>query len=152
MPTLLLPSMPLLMLPYSDSPFFCSSVRTKCSLYSHKLLLFHNILVSSELKRLVILHIDACFNLTLDLDFSFVYFILFLVGKERNFFFVLLFSSDSARSISAAPEDEWNRLLIDGMTVGKGEVSLDELYAVIKKRIERTLIRTVSLLFLSSRP
>ncbi|KAI4367263.1 hypothetical protein MLD38_023021 [Melastoma candidum] len=41
-----------------------------------------------------------------------------------------------------APEEEWNRLLIEGMTVGKGEVSPEELYAVIKKRIERTLIRT----------
>ncbi|KAK4804282.1 hypothetical protein SAY86_004099 [Trapa natans] len=45
-------------------------------------------------------------------------------------------------SIILAPEDEWNKMLIDGMTVGKGEVSPDELYAVIKKRIERTLIRT----------
>ncbi|PKI59465.1 hypothetical protein CRG98_020096 [Punica granatum] len=44
--------------------------------------------------------------------------------------------------IIKAPEDDWNKLLIDGMTVGKGEVSPDELYAVIKKRIERTLIRT----------
>ncbi|XP_031271722.1 uncharacterized protein LOC116130107 isoform X2 [Pistacia vera] len=41
-----------------------------------------------------------------------------------------------------APEEEWNKLLIDGLTVGKGEVSPEEFYAVIKKRIERTLIRT----------
>ncbi|XP_021889310.1 uncharacterized protein LOC110808207 isoform X5 [Carica papaya] len=41
-----------------------------------------------------------------------------------------------------APEEEWNRLLINGMTVAKGEISLEELSAVIKKRIERTLIRT----------
>lgn len=43
----------------------------------------------------------------------------------------------------AAPEEEWNKLLINGMTVGKGEISPEEFYAVIKKRIERTLIRTV---------
>lgn len=46
--------------------------------------------------------------------------------------------------MAAAPEEEWNKLLINGMTVGKGDVSPEELYAVIKKRIERTLIRTVS--------
>ncbi|KAJ0077001.1 hypothetical protein Patl1_36527 [Pistacia atlantica] len=43
---------------------------------------------------------------------------------------------------ASAPEEEWNKLLIDGLTVGKGEVSPEEFYAVIKKRIERTLIRT----------
>lgn len=43
----------------------------------------------------------------------------------------------------AAPEEEWNRLLINGMTVGKGEILPEEFYAVVKKRIERTLIRTV---------
>ncbi|XP_048140909.1 uncharacterized protein LOC115730590 [Rhodamnia argentea] len=41
-----------------------------------------------------------------------------------------------------APEEEWNKLLLDGMTFGKGDVSPEDLYAVIKKRIERTLIRT----------
>lgn len=41
-----------------------------------------------------------------------------------------------------APEEEWNKLLLDGMTIGKGDVSPEDLYAVIKKRIERTLIRT----------
>uniref|UniRef100_A0A7N2N016 Uncharacterized protein n=1 Tax=Quercus lobata TaxID=97700 RepID=A0A7N2N016_QUELO len=41
-----------------------------------------------------------------------------------------------------APEEEWNKLLINGMTVGKGDISPDEFYAVIKKRIKRTLIRT----------
>ncbi|KAJ6927287.1 hypothetical protein NC651_011376 [Populus alba x Populus x berolinensis] len=46
-------------------------------------------------------------------------------------------------TIIKAPEEEWNKLLLNGMTVGKGEISPDELYAVIKKRIERTLIRTV---------
>lgn len=45
---------------------------------------------------------------------------------------------------SAAPEQEWNKLLIDGLAVGKGEISPEDFYAVIKKRIERTLIRTVS--------
>ncbi|XP_073105868.1 uncharacterized protein [Elaeis guineensis] len=41
-----------------------------------------------------------------------------------------------------APEDNWNMLLIKGLSVGKGEVSPEEFYAVIKKRIERILIRT----------
>ncbi|CAN6555239.1 unnamed protein product [Malus baccata var. baccata] len=41
-----------------------------------------------------------------------------------------------------APEEEWNKLLINGLTISKGEVSPQELYAVIKKRVERTLIRT----------
>lgn len=44
--------------------------------------------------------------------------------------------------IIKAPESEWNKLLIDHLTAGKGDISPDELYAVIKKRIERTLIRT----------
>ena len=43
----------------------------------------------------------------------------------------------------AAPEEEWNKLLINGLTIGKGEVLPNELDSVIKKRIERTLIRTV---------
>ncbi|OQU89812.1 uncharacterized protein LOC110432812 isoform X2 [Sorghum bicolor] len=41
-----------------------------------------------------------------------------------------------------APENEWNTVLLDGLTVGKGDVSPDDLYAVINKRIERVLIRT----------
>ncbi|KAJ6766026.1 hypothetical protein OIU79_022074 [Salix purpurea] len=45
-------------------------------------------------------------------------------------------------TIIKAPEKEWNKLLLNGMTVGKGEISPEELDAVIKKRIERTLIRT----------
>ena len=45
--------------------------------------------------------------------------------------------------VCAAPEQEWNKLLIDGLAVGKGEISPEDFYAVIKKRIERTLIRTV---------
>ena len=53
-----------------------------------------------------------------------------------SFLFVLVL-------LAAAPEEGWNKLLIDGLTVGKGEISLEEFYAVIKKRIERTLIRTV---------
>lgn len=45
-------------------------------------------------------------------------------------------------TVIKAPEEEWNKLLINGMTVGKGDVSPEVFYAVIKKRIERTLIRT----------
>ncbi|RWR92262.1 hypothetical protein CKAN_02147200 [Cinnamomum micranthum f. kanehirae] len=45
-------------------------------------------------------------------------------------------------SVIQAPEEDWNRLLLDGLNVGKGDISPEEFYAVIKKRIERTLIRT----------
>ncbi|TVU10147.1 hypothetical protein EJB05_43658, partial [Eragrostis curvula] len=45
-------------------------------------------------------------------------------------------------SIIQASENEWDKVLLDGLTVGKGDVSPDELYAVINKRIERVLIRT----------
>ncbi|RVW36591.1 hypothetical protein CK203_072862 [Vitis vinifera] len=45
-------------------------------------------------------------------------------------------------TVIKAPEEEWNKLLINGMTVGKGDVSPEVFYAAIKKRIERTLIRT----------
>ncbi|CAL5073144.1 unnamed protein product [Urochloa decumbens] len=45
-------------------------------------------------------------------------------------------------SIIQAPETEWNKVLLDGLTVGKGDVSPDDFYAVINKRIERVLIRT----------
>ncbi|KZV52621.1 hypothetical protein F511_07014 [Dorcoceras hygrometricum] len=41
-----------------------------------------------------------------------------------------------------APEAEWNAILIDGLTIGKGDISPEELDGVIKKRVERTLIRT----------
>ncbi|KAK6916618.1 hypothetical protein RJ641_019479 [Dillenia turbinata] len=46
-------------------------------------------------------------------------------------------------SIIKEPEGEWNKMLIKGLTVGNGNIPPDELYSVIKKRIERTLIRTV---------
>lgn len=42
-----------------------------------------------------------------------------------------------------APEEQWNTILIKGLTVGGGDVSPEELYAVVNKRVERTLIRTV---------
>ncbi|CAL5087192.1 unnamed protein product [Urochloa decumbens] len=45
-------------------------------------------------------------------------------------------------SIIQAPETEWNKVLLDGLTVGKGDISPDDFYAVISKRIERVLIRT----------
>ncbi|KAL9252913.1 Coatomer subunit alpha-1-like protein [Drosera capensis] len=41
-----------------------------------------------------------------------------------------------------APEDQWHKLLIEGLNVGTGDVSPNEFDAVIKKRIERTLMRT----------
>lgn len=54
-----------------------------------------------------------------------------------------IFEADGHFMYCAAPEEEWNKLLINGMTVGKGEIQPDEFYAVVRKRIERTLIRTV---------
>lgn len=42
-----------------------------------------------------------------------------------------------------APQHEWNGILINGLTIGAGDVSPEELFAVLKKRMERTLIRTV---------
>lgn len=46
--------------------------------------------------------------------------------------------------VFSAPEEQWNKLFLEGLTIGKGDVTPDELSAVIKKRVERTLIRTVS--------
>lgn len=43
----------------------------------------------------------------------------------------------------AAPEEEWNNIMIKGLTIGAGDVLHEELHAALKKRIERTLIRTV---------
>ncbi|KAJ8423114.1 hypothetical protein Cgig2_027328 [Carnegiea gigantea] len=45
-------------------------------------------------------------------------------------------------SLIKAPESEWNVLLMNGLTVAKGEITPEEFYAVIKKRTERVLIRT----------
>ncbi|KAK7312309.1 hypothetical protein VNO77_36078 [Canavalia gladiata] len=45
-------------------------------------------------------------------------------------------------TIIQAPEQEWNNILINGLTIGAGDISPEELYAVLKKRIERVLIRT----------
>ncbi|KAJ1440960.1 hypothetical protein SESBI_01637 [Sesbania bispinosa] len=45
-------------------------------------------------------------------------------------------------TIIQAPEEQWNNILIKGLTIGAGDISPEELYAVVKKRIERTLIRT----------
>ncbi|KAA8546022.1 hypothetical protein F0562_020527 [Nyssa sinensis] len=54
----------------------------------------------------------------------------------------VLKAEEFLETIIKAPEEEWSKLLINGMTVGKGEISPEEFYGVIKKRIERTLIRT----------
>ncbi|KAL9231675.1 hypothetical protein vseg_006870 [Gypsophila vaccaria] len=45
-------------------------------------------------------------------------------------------------TIISAPENEWNTLLINGLTIAKGDILPEEFYSVIKKRIERVLIRT----------
>jgi hypothetical protein len=34
---------------------------------------------------------------------------------------------------AAAPEEKWNKILLNGMTVGKGGISPEEHYAVIKE-------------------
>ncbi|KAK2978270.1 hypothetical protein RJ640_017121, partial [Escallonia rubra] len=54
----------------------------------------------------------------------------------------VLVAEQFLETIIKAPEEEWNKLLMNGMTLGKGEIPPEDLYAVIKKRIERTLIRT----------
>lgn len=41
-----------------------------------------------------------------------------------------------------APETEWNKRLLNGLTIGKGDITPEDLYAVTKKRMERVLIRT----------
>lgn len=46
---------------------------------------------------------------------------------------------------TSAPETEWNKLLLNGLAIGKGDISPEDLYSVVKKRIERVLIRTVSI-------
>ncbi|PPE02727.1 hypothetical protein GOBAR_DD00286 [Gossypium barbadense] len=62
-----------------------------------------------------------------------------VLSKRRN---KVLKAEQFLETVIKAPEQEWNKLLIDGLAVGKGEVSAEDFYAVIKKRIERTLIRT----------
>ncbi|KAL9370795.1 hypothetical protein Peur_035935 [Populus x canadensis] len=37
-------------------------------------------------------------------------------------------------TIIKAPEEKWNKILLNGMTVGKGGISPEEHYAVIKER------------------
>ncbi|KAF6160531.1 hypothetical protein GIB67_019471 [Kingdonia uniflora] len=54
----------------------------------------------------------------------------------------ILKSEEFLENIIKAPEEEWNRLLLNGLTVGKGDISPEDFYTVVKKRIERTLIRT----------
>ncbi|KAH9626125.1 hypothetical protein KSS87_016025 [Heliosperma pusillum] len=54
----------------------------------------------------------------------------------------ILKSEQLLESIISAPENEWNTLLINGLTIAKGEVTPEEFNSVIKKRIERVLIRT----------
>ncbi|RLN36494.1 hypothetical protein C2845_PM03G04170 [Panicum miliaceum] len=49
---------------------------------------------------------------------------------------VLILISDKERWSNAAPENEWSRALLHGLTVGKRDVSPDELYAVLNKRTE----------------
>ncbi|XP_071716845.1 uncharacterized protein [Rutidosis leptorrhynchoides] len=57
-------------------------------------------------------------------------------GKE------VLQAEQFLEEIIKAPESEWNNVLINHLSCGKGNITPDELYTVIKKRRERTLIRT----------
>ncbi|XP_050366551.1 uncharacterized protein LOC126785021 isoform X3 [Argentina anserina] len=54
----------------------------------------------------------------------------------------ILKAEEFLETIIKAPEEEWNKLLLNGLSIGKGDIPPPDLYAVIKKRIERTLIRT----------
>lgn len=54
----------------------------------------------------------------------------------------ILLAEKFLETIIEAPEENWNKMLIEGLSIGKGEISPDEFYSVIKKRIERILIRT----------
>ncbi|KAK8916868.1 hypothetical protein KSP39_PZI022520 [Platanthera zijinensis] len=54
----------------------------------------------------------------------------------------VLIAEKFLESIIGAPEESWDKLLVEGLTIGKGEILPEDLYAVIKKRIERVLIRT----------
>jgi hypothetical protein len=56
---------------------------------------------------------------------------------------LLAIKSEQYILCNAALENDWNKVLLNGLTVGKGDVSPDDFYAVINKRIERVLIRTV---------
>ncbi|XP_057547024.1 uncharacterized protein LOC130825687 isoform X2 [Amaranthus tricolor] len=57
-------------------------------------------------------------------------------GKE------ILKAEQFLETIIKASENEWNMLLLNGLTVAKGDITPEEFYAVVKKRIERVLIRT----------
>ncbi|XP_057788456.1 uncharacterized protein LOC131005477 isoform X1 [Salvia miltiorrhiza] len=62
--------------------------------------------------------------------------LLFWVGNE------VLKTEQFLETLIQAPETEWNKLLLNGLTIGKGDILPEDLYAVVKKRIERVLIRT----------
>ncbi|GLJ25255.1 hypothetical protein SUGI_0483470 [Cryptomeria japonica] len=47
-------------------------------------------------------------------------------------------------TIIKGDEEDWNRLLISGLILGGEPITLEELNGVIEKRIERTLMRTLS--------
>ncbi|CAF1829991.1 unnamed protein product, partial [Brassica oleracea] len=49
-------------------------------------------------------------------------------------------SSHLVYYVFPAPEEQWNKFFLEGLTLGKSEVTPEELSAIIKKRIERTLI------------
>ncbi|KAB2635539.1 hypothetical protein D8674_026073 [Pyrus ussuriensis x Pyrus communis] len=57
---------------------------------------------------------------------------LLIPGLERSLLTYIL--QLSTRGFNLSPEEEWNKLLINGLTIGQGEISPQELYAVIKKR------------------
>eukprot|EP00252_Welwitschia_mirabilis_P020976 TRINITY_DN5259_c0_g1_i1.p1 TRINITY_DN5259_c0_g1~~TRINITY_DN5259_c0_g1_i1.p1 ORF type:complete len:330 (-),score=83.28 TRINITY_DN5259_c0_g1_i1:357-1346(-) len=46
--------------------------------------------------------------------------------------------------VMKANEEEWNELLINGLIYGGGKITIEEFDAIVNKRVERTLIRTVN--------
>ena len=50
-------------------------------------------------------------------------------------------------NFNAAPVSNWNKLPIDGLTIGKGEIKPEDLYAAIKKK--RAIVASVSRFALS---
>ena len=49
-----------------------------------------------------------------------------------------------------ADEDKWNDILRNGLTYGGGSVQAEDFFKAIDRRIERTLMRTVSTFFVTS--
>lgn len=58
--------------------------------------------------------------------------------------FVFEFLKSHVIFFRSADEDKWNDLLRDGLTYGGGTVLSEDFFKAVDRRIERTLMRTVS--------